>query len=195
MILIVDLCWERGSLSRFEFVHPVSAIVEGTGEMAGTVHLSDLSPAAARAADGIVLCGTAIKDHAWQGLLGELDWLRDVQTPVLGICAGSQLIAALHGGEVAPWPVIGMQQTTVLEEDRVLGKERSFEAYHLHNLGPSLPPGFTLLAGTGERAEAFRHTERQLWGVLFHPEVRNEWIVENFVGLCRNGPPVVLSKA
>ena len=194
MILIVDLCGERGSLSRFEFVHPVSAIVGGTGEMAGTVHLSDLSLAACRAADGIVLCGTAIKDHAWQGLLGELDWFRDIQTPVLGICAGSQLIAALHGGEVAPWPVIGMQQTTVLADDEVLGKERSFEAYHLHNLGPSLPPGFRLLAGTGDRAEAFRHPERPLWGVLFHPEVRNERIVEDFVGICRNGSGVVVGK-
>ena len=183
MILIVDLCGERGSVSRFEFVHPVSAIVERTGEMAGTVHVSDLSPATARAADGIVLCGTAIKDHAWQERLGELDWLRDVRTPMLGICAGSQLIAALHGGEVSPWPVIGMQETTVLEEDVVLGKERSFEAYHLHNLGPSLPPGFTLLAGTGDRAEAFRHPVQPVWGVLFHPEVRNEWIVEKFVGL------------
>ncbi len=184
MILIVDLCGERGSLSRFEFVHPISAIVEKYGEMAGTVHVSDLSSAAAKAADGIVLCGTAIKDHAWQGLLGELEWLRDVRTPVLGICAGSQLIAALHGGVVSPWPVIGMQATTVLEEDKVLGKERSFEAYHLHNLGHSLPPGFRLLAGTEERAEAFRHTERPIWGVLFHPEVRNERIVEAFTDLC-----------
>jgi GMP synthase (glutamine-hydrolysing) len=39
------------------------------------------------------------------------------------------------------------------------------------------------VAGTTEVVEAFKHRERSIYGIIFHPEVRNRWILERFAGL------------
>jgi GMP synthase-like glutamine amidotransferase len=56
-----------------------------------------------------------------------------------------------------------------------------FNAYALHNFAVSPSGSFGLLAKSGKCAHAIKHKERDLYGVLFHPEVRNVQIIDNFV--------------
>ena len=64
-----------------------------------------------------------------------------------------------------------------------MAEPRAIEGYMLHNDAASLPEGFSLLAGRAEAAQAFRHRSRPIYGIIFHPEVRNRWILEGFA--CR----------
>jgi GMP synthase-like glutamine amidotransferase len=180
MILLLDLCYRPGSLSRSEFVSPIRRIVERSGRIARVAHYSepDALPAGV---SGVILCGTALKDNGYLEHQDRFGWIAEETVPVLGICAGMQVLATLLGGEVVEAPEIGMTEVVVTRNDGILGTERIFSAYELHNFGVTLPPECIPLARSEACIQAFRHREKKWWGVMFHPEVRNEWVVERFV--------------
>jgi GMP synthase-like glutamine amidotransferase len=188
MILLVDLCYRPRSLSYPEFVSPIHRIVKSIGRYAQAAHYAelDLLPPGI---SGVILCGTALKDNGYLKHLDRFRWLEAVGVPVLGICAGMQVLGSLLGGEVGEAPEIGMKEVKVMQEDEILGDARIISAYELHNLGVTLPPGCNELARSDSCLQAFRHPEKQWWGVMFHPEVRNEWVVERFVRVVLSQSP------
>ncbi len=122
--------------------------------------------------------------------------LLELGVPVLGICYGMGLLARWAGGEVVGGArrEYGRAEMEVREADRLF---RGFEpgerttVWMSHGDHVEEPPqGFEVLASTeGLPVAAFRHLERDVYGVQFHPEVahtaRGEEILENFVfGIC-----------
>lgn len=107
--------------------------------------------------------------------------------PVMGVCLGSQLLAAVLGSRVTPGPAkeIGWHPVTLLDggqRDRLLtAAPPRFNAFHWHGDVFDLPPGAVALARS-ERTplQAFRYGERA-YGFLFHLEV-TEAIVGQMVG-------------
>jgi GMP synthase (glutamine-hydrolysing) len=100
---------------------------------------------------------------------------RDV--PVLGLCLGSQLLAAALGGTVAraPQKEIGFYRVRMLPEARTdalwSAVPESFVAFHWHGDAFSLPEGAVpLAASTMTPLQAFRFGDRA-WGAQFHPEM------------------------
>ncbi len=90
------------------------------------------------------------------------------------------MIAAVFGGRIIPQPAIGLERIEIIGDSPLLGERREIEGYHLHNFGVTLPADFRLLAGERSRVEAFCHCRRPVYGIIFHPEVRNRWILERF---------------
>ncbi len=183
MILIVDLCHKPRSLSKREFVDPIAAIVRRAGSEYEVAHFTELTEDAIERSDRIILCGTALKDNLFAEEICQFAWIEDLDKPLLGICAGMQVVAAVFGGEIVPQPKIGLEKIEIVRETDLLGPPREIEGYHLHNFGVTLPPGFDLVAGRPGQIEAFKHSERPVYGIIFHPEVRNRWIVEQLVSL------------
>jgi GMP synthase (glutamine-hydrolysing) len=187
MILVVDLCWRPGSLSSDEFVAPVERIVKGEHHPALARHYTqvtreDLAPAA-----GVILCGTALRDCGYLSSLEHFTWLPSFPRPVLGICAGMQVIAELSGGEVFPGVSIGMAGQEVLVPDPLFAGRKRFEAYELHSLAVESGPAFAVLATSPSGVTVMRHPDRPVYGLMFHPEVRNEWVIHRFLSLCGPG--------
>jgi GMP synthase-like glutamine amidotransferase len=116
--------------------------------------------------------------HPWlrpeKRLVGEL-LARD--TPLLGVCFGSQLLAELAGAEVrrAAEPEIGwhaVELTTDGRVDPLLGfLPQRFDSLQWHHYEWLLPRGAVALAHSARCLQAFRLEGRSVWGVQFHPEV------------------------
>ncbi len=141
-------------------------------------------------ADGIVLSGGPDMDDIGQSAA----YLED-DRPVLGICLGMQIMATELGGRVGSGEYGGYADVTVeiLEEkDPLTGSlapETRVWASHADEV-KELPPGFTL---TGKSdvcgVEAMSDTDRDLYGVQWHPEVAHteegEEVFENFLAICQ----------
>jgi GMP synthase (glutamine-hydrolysing) len=105
------------------------------------------------------------------------------ETPVLGVCLGSQLIAKTLGAPVYrnAAPEIGwydIKLTDAAERDAMFGELNPVETvFHWHSDTFDLPAGADLLARS-ERTErqAFRYG-RVIYGVQFHLEVTPQMIV------------------
>jgi GMP synthase (glutamine-hydrolysing) len=159
-----------------------------------TVHYTELD---AVAADATVLSGSfdPWSAHEESALDRLVEVLHAHEGPVLGICAGMQLLARAAGGEVATAarPIgPGFATIDVLDRsDLLAGLDGQISVWEHHTDEiRSLPPRFRLLARSAKCAvEALAADDRPWWGTQFHPE---EWradhpagrtIVENFLRL------------
>lgn len=140
-------------------------------------------------ADGLVLSGGPDMDD-----IGRCGDYLDLDIPILGICLGMQIMATELDGAVGSGDYGGYADVTVdilNEDDPVTGSlapETRVWASHADEV-KELPTGFEL---TGESdvcaVEAMSNTDRDLYGVQWHPEVAHteegEELFENFVALC-----------
>ena len=176
MILIIDLCYEKDSLSNLEFVQPIKRIVESSGKKTEVVHFSELNPIIIGHAEKMILCGTALKDNEFVYHKDEFEFLKDYKKPVLGICAGMQIIALAFGGKLMQQKEIGMTQ--IITKDPIFG-DSMVSAYELHGNGVIPPNDFQIIAENINGIQAIK--KDKIYGIVFHPEVRNRKLIENFL--------------
>jgi GMP synthase (glutamine-hydrolysing) len=147
------------------------------------------TPPEAIEADGIVLSGGPDMDR-----IGRSTEYLDLDVPVFGICLGMQLIAAELGGRVGSGDYGGYADVTVDIEDETdplvgsLAPETRVWASHADEV-KSLPEGFVRTAKSDIcDIEAMSDTDRDLYGVQWHPEVAHteegEAVFENFLAIC-----------
>jgi len=188
VILLLDLSFRPGSLSADEFVSPVERVVRDEGRMSLLRHYTGIVPGDLAAADGAILCGTALADFGYLGNMERFSWLPSFPRPVLGICAGMEVMVRIYGGDLSPGTGIGMMDQEVTGSDPLFAGRDRFAAYELHSLMVIPPPSFGVLAVSPSGVQAVRHRDRPHYGVMFHPEVRNEWLIRRFLSLCVPGP-------
>ncbi|ELY78298.1 GMP synthase subunit A [Natrinema pallidum] len=142
-------------------------------------------------ADGVVLSGGPDMDR-----IGESPAYLEADVPVLGICLGMQLIAAELGGSVGSGEYGGYADVTVDivdDDDPLTGSlhpETRVWASHADEV-TELPAGFELTAKSDVcNVEAMSDTDRDLYGVQWHPEVAHteegDEIFENFLAICES---------
>ncbi len=130
---------------------------------------------AARKPKGLILSGGPASVHV-DGA-PELDpALLELGIPVLGICYGMQLLAHQLGGKVESAEVgeYGRSELTITQPGLLfagLPSEQPCWMSHRDTVYEP-PPGFTALASsTQSPVAAFESSERQIYGIQFHPEV------------------------
>ncbi len=116
-------------------------------------------------------------DHVQPQVQPELSLLRDAadrDLPVFGICFGSQLLAAAHGGTVtkSATPEIGWYEveSTGIGQD-ILARGPWFQWHDDHW---TLPPAATLLAKNTNANQAFRIGRS--FATQFHPELNEKML-------------------
>jgi GMP synthase-like glutamine amidotransferase len=90
--------------------------------------------------------------------------------PVLGLCYGGQVLAAVLGAEVGPAPVPELGWRVVASDDAAVIPEGPWLEWHYERF--CTPPGATELARTADAPQAFRLGPHL--GVQFHPEATVE---------------------
>jgi GMP synthase (glutamine-hydrolysing) len=140
-------------------------------------------------ADGLVLSGGPDIDR-----IGNCPDYLDLDVPVLGICLGHQVIARELDGEVSAGEYGGYADVTVEvldDRDPLIGSlapETRVWASHADEV-KCVPSGFECTARSDVcGVEAMSDTDRDRYGVQFHPEVahteRGEVVFENFRSIC-----------
>jgi GMP synthase (glutamine-hydrolysing) len=174
MILLISTCSDR--ISEEEFVMPIKAII---GKGCITTHYSKLTNEELEKCEKIIICGTALRDNKYIKDIKKFDWIKITEKPVLGICSGMQVIALQFGAKLAKKKEIGMVRIRVKAPSKLfLG---DFEAYELHGNGLENLGEFDILAESENCVQAIRHKKKEIYGIMFHPEVRNEGIIRNFI--------------
>ncbi|WIV67629.1 GMP synthase subunit A [Natrialbaceae archaeon AArc-T1-2] len=142
-------------------------------------------------ADGIVLSGGPDIERRGRSAA----YLED-DRPVLGICLGMQIIADELGGRVDEGEYGGYADVSVEildDEDPLVGSlapETRVWASHADEV-KTVPEGFDRTARSDVcGVEAMSNTDRDLYGVQWHPEVAHteegEAIFENFLEICES---------
>ena len=178
MILIVDMNFRRDSLGLYEFVLPIAYAVGDSNEYE-VKHYLELAPDDVKKSSCLILSGTPLKDHATLGEPEKFGWLKTCETPVLGICAGMQTIALVFGAELENCLSLGMTKINTTAPNPLFSS--AFQAYTLHNYSLKSSGDFEVLAESEKCVQAIKHKSKEIYGVLFHPEVRNPEIIQRFV--------------
>ena len=174
MILVIDVCAER--LHFYEFVKPVLDIIKD--EEVLCTHYLDLSLDDLARCDKVIICGTSLKDDGFVEDLSKFSWLKDFEKPVLGICAGFQILGLVFSGKLGKKKEVGFFKEEFVSD--FFGLEGEVEVYHLHNNYVNFPEEWRIFAG-----EYFAQAVnwKNFYGVLFHPEVRNRDLILRFARL------------
>jgi GMP synthase-like glutamine amidotransferase len=178
MILVVDMNFKKASLGFSEFVSPITAIAEEL-DKCFVKHYLELKQQDITSCSKIILSGTALKDNTTLNQTDKFDWIKDCGKPILGICAGMQTTGLVFGARLNACLEIGMTQITTLKANPLFSL--SFKAYSLHNYSIQPSAEFDELAESGKCTQAIKHKQKDIYGVLFHPEVRNKEIIQHFI--------------
>jgi GMP synthase (glutamine-hydrolysing) len=154
-----------------------------------------------RAYDALIVLGGSMNvheeaDHPWMSPERRMiEAALDAGLPTLGVCLGSQLLAAVAGARVyrVDTPEIGwfdVETTPEAAQDPLLrGFPDRFRAYQWHSYATDLPDGAIELARSPVCLQAFRLGE-PAWGTQFHAEVTQE-ILETWIASFHTDPNAV----
>ena len=174
--LLISTCSEK--LSGREFAVPITAIVKP--EDYEVLSYKECTEKNIFRADKIMICGTSLQDNAYLNDLNIFKkLLLEFDGPILGICSGMQIVCSLFEDKIVKNVEIGMIEVRTLESNKLC--KGKFQAYSLHNFSVDHLEIFTVLARSETSVQVIKHKSREIFGVSFHPEVRNEEIVENFL--------------
>ena len=116
--------------------------------------------------DLLVISGGETTEDRYQTEVACLIWATENDVPILGVCHGAFLLNYLHGG-INSKDIAGHYNTE--HEIRMEGKMHIVNSYHrmaIDELGIDLEP----VAHCNDVVEAFKHTKRNIWGMVWHPE-------------------------
>lgn len=173
MILLISVCANK--IHEREFVDPIVNVVKKFDRDILIVHYENLNSEELENASKVIICGTSLHDLGYFNHIEKFNWIKNFSKPLLGICAGMQIIGKTFGGEVLEDKEVGQGEVDFPED--FLGLVGKQKVYFLHGKTVSLPSNFK-----GNK-NAFKNKEKKIYGVLFHPEVYNHKLIENFVRL------------
>jgi GMP synthase (glutamine-hydrolysing) len=107
-------------------------------------------------------------------------WINKSRKPILGICAGMQILAKRFNGRITQRTRIGRYKVKIIRKSSVTSKDE-FYSYFLNSKAVEPNEDFVTLGKSGNLKCIIKHTRREFYGCLFHPEVLNPEIITDFL--------------
>lgn len=162
-----------------EFVRPITNIVK-QAEVEYEILSYDKSELVLKGNfDKVIISGSPLGDFEAAEHLQCFNWLKEYEKPVLGVCAGMQIIGQIYGCSLKEQKEIGLIDVKTDKENPLI--KGIFQAYSLHILGVDVSENFKILASSKQGPQIIKLKEKPFYGVMFHPEVRNHEIILNFL--------------
>jgi GMP synthase (glutamine-hydrolysing) len=177
-MLIIDVCADR--LSYFEFVKPVEDVFKRANTAFFTKHYMNIGKGDLGKAERVIICGTALKDFKYLADVDRFNWIGESPKPILGICAGMQILALVLGGKLIENTRVGRYYVKVVRKNSLTSKDR-FYSYFLNSKAVEPRDNFETLAQSGTLKCMIKHKQQRFYGCLFHPEALNPEIITNFL--------------
>lgn len=175
-ILIISICSEK--LHYFEFVKPLEDILKKNKIKFFTKHYLDLVKTDFNC-NGIILSGTSAHDNNFLKRIDKFNWIKTINKPILGICGGMQIIGLIFDGKLRKKTEIGFYKEGF--KKNFLGLNGIQEVYHLHNNYVDVGKSSKFEIFTNSKiSQAVKKRDKEIYGVLFHPEVRQKDLIVNF---------------
>ena len=178
MILIVNVCSDK--LSYLEFVKPIEDILKKAGAESLTRHFLSLNHHDISRVQKVIICGTALKDFEYLDNTRKFTWMHESSKPILGICAGMQIIAKVFNNRIVERTKIGRYKVKIIQKNSIAPKDE-FYSYFLNSKAVEPTEDFETLGESGNVKCMIKHRHRRFYGCLFHPEVLNPEIITNFL--------------
>ncbi|HLE05947.1 MAG TPA: hypothetical protein VI790_01200 [Candidatus Nanoarchaeia archaeon] len=163
MILLISTCADK--LSEAEFVKPIKELTNGVVK-----HYSILTSDDLLSASHVIICGTALKDFDY--LTGDWTWIKSFTKPLLGICAGYQVILKDFG-------FTGSAMIGVKKIDSKTDLLSTSSAYFVNSLQCTNKTNFNVLAICDGIPCLLK--KGNTIACLFHPEVLNTELIKRFL--------------
>jgi len=129
--------------------------------------------------DKVIISGTSLKNFDYMKSLDKFSWIKNFDKPLLGICAGMQIIGLTFGSKILEEKHVGAFREKFNCEHLDFKGEK--EVYYLHSKAVNLPLNFFKFNLDLDYPTFFKHKKREIYGVLFHPEVYNGELIREFV--------------
>ncbi len=125
--------------------------------------------------DGVILSGGSLFEVVGneKKLRDEMRLIHDDKKLLIGICYGCELIAETFGGllEKGLYDHHGVTEIRAIDDVDIFDGQKQFSVYEHHRwLVKTLPSVFVPLAKSDHGIEVFRHVDRPMYGLQFHPE-------------------------
>lgn len=181
-IVVISTISENIKLHELEFIEPILDILKEQGVDYEVVHISNVDKSTV--GDKYIITGTSYQDNEFLNHKENIQYLAAQQKPILGICAGAELLLEIENILLENIIEIGPRRVKQVREDNFLKNFDGKECYFLHQKGIKALPcasNFEEILVTQQGVAAFRHKTKPFWGVQFHPEVAQKEIIAEFV--------------
>jgi GMP synthase (glutamine-hydrolysing) len=176
MILLIQI--NNHNFHYLEFVKPIEDILGNNNVKFKSVHYKEISSEQISQSKKIIIPGTSLKDNSFLNNIDRFQWILEYNNPILGICGGMHILGLLYKGKLKKQQEIGL--TEVIFHKPYLGFFGLREVYELHNFFVESSE-YLIFANSNNCPQAIKHKNKDFYGVLFHPEVRNKNLIVNFV--------------
>lgn len=129
--------------------------------------------------DALVLSGSSIYSVRARKQIYALqkNLILEAQIPIIGICAGFELICDVFGTtpQKSDKKISGILPLSPIAKDEIFEANREYMVYEKHSFTvKSVKYPLVPLATTGTNIAVVRHESKLIYGMQFHPEVRKQ---------------------
>lgn len=174
----------------FDFVNPIKKILDTQNDVTSKIiaYLDTPNHDVTRY-NGVILSASPLGNNIVHNRLPYYNWLLDYEKPVLGICAGHQIIGCFFGGRLLRRKESEMNSVTIkiIAKDAILRDcKNQFTAYQQHFDSVTCPKGFLTLARSKKcKVQILKHINKPIFSTQFHAEISNKRIIQNFIDIAR----------
>lgn len=138
---------------------------------------------------GAILSGSPKGDDIVAHHAPYFQWMKEIEIPVFGICAGHHIAGFLFGAELlrSVEPESGDINVQIIKDDPLFaGIVKTMLVREMHNDSITLPEDFELLVTSDTcKNQLMKHKQKPLYTCQFHPEFNNSELIQNFITICR----------